>query len=98
MVLDGPVLGALSADTKQAIEDVSLRSQDRLEAYLDAQRNAGKEPDPAVLAKLRQQTRDDLAALAQPARSSRNSCCAIPRTPMTCAPSSASSGTSTRPR
>ncbi len=66
VVLDGPVLGALSAETKQAIEDVSLRSQDRMQAYLDAQRAAGKEPDPAEMAKLRQQTRDSLARLLSP--------------------------------
>jgi LysM repeat protein len=60
------VLGALSADVKQAIQNVSLRSQDRMQAYLDAQRAAGKEPDPAELAKLRQQTRDDLARLLSP--------------------------------
>jgi LysM repeat protein len=66
VTLDGPVLGALSADTKQAIQDVSTRSQDRLEAYLNAQRNMGKDPDPAELAKLRQQTREDLARLLSP--------------------------------
>jgi LysM repeat protein len=66
VVLDGPVLGALSAETKQAIEEVSLRSQDRMQAYLDAQRAAGKEPDPAEMAKLRQQTRDSLARLLNP--------------------------------
>ena len=66
VVLDGPVLGALSAETKQALQDVSLRSQDRMQAYLDAQRSAGKAPDPADLAKLRQQTRDSLARLLSP--------------------------------
>jgi LysM repeat protein len=66
VALDGPVLGALAADTKQAIQDVSLRSQDRLEAYLNAQRRAGKEADPVVLAKLRQQTRDELAHVLSP--------------------------------
>ena len=66
VALDGPVLGAPSPDTKQAIQDVSLRSQDRLEAYFTAQRNAGKEADPAVLAKLRQQTREDLARVLSP--------------------------------
>ena len=66
MVLDGPVLGALSAETKQAIQNVSIRSQDRMQAYLDAQRDAGKEPDPVELAKLRQQTRDELAHLLSP--------------------------------
>ena len=64
--LDGPVLGALAAETKQAIQDVSLRSQDRMLAYLEAQRNAGKEPDPVAMAKLRQQTRDELAHLLSP--------------------------------
>ena len=66
VVLDGPVLGALPAETKQAIQNVSVRSQDRMQAYLDAQRRAGKEPDPVELAKLRQQTRDDLARLLSP--------------------------------
>ena len=66
VVLDGPILGALSAETKQALQNVSLRSQDRMQAYLDAQRSAGKEPDPAELARLRQQTREDLARLLSP--------------------------------
>ena len=66
VVLDGAVLGTLPADTKQAIQNVSVRSQDRMQAYLDAQRRAGKEPDPVDLAKLRQQTRDELARLLSP--------------------------------
>ena len=66
VLLDGPALGALSVETKQAIQTVSIRSQDRMQAYLDAQQRAGKEPDPVELAKLRQQTRDDLAHLLSP--------------------------------
>ena len=66
VVLDGVVLGALAPETKQAIQEVSVRSQDRMEAYLDAQRSAGKEADPAELAKLRQQTRDELAHVLSP--------------------------------
>lgn len=66
VVLDGKVLGALSPETKQAIQDVSLRSQDRMEEYLDELRRAGKEPDPAELARLRQQTRDELAHVLSP--------------------------------
>jgi LysM repeat protein len=66
VLLDGPVLGVLSSDVKQAIENVSLRSQDRMQAYLDAQRSANKQPDPVDLAKLRQQTRDDLARVLSP--------------------------------
>src|ERR1017187_8562567 len=37
-----------------------------MQAYLDVQRSAGKDPDPVELAKLRQQTRDDLAHLLSP--------------------------------
>ncbi len=66
VALDGPVLGALAAETKQALQAVSLHSQERMQAYLDEQRRAGKEPDPLALAKLRQQTRDDLARLLSP--------------------------------
>ena len=63
IVMDGAVLGTLPAETKQAIQDVSLRSQDRMQAYLDAQRREGKSPDPLELAKLRQQTRTELEHL-----------------------------------
>ena len=66
IVLDGPVLGVLPAEAKQAIQDISLRSQDLMQAYLDAQRSAGKEANPVEMAKLRQQTRDSLAHLLSP--------------------------------
>jgi LysM repeat protein len=66
VLLDGPVLGSLSAETKQAVEDVHQRSEDRLQAYLDAQRKAGKNPSAAELAKLREQTRNDLARILTP--------------------------------
>lgn len=66
IALDGPVLGALSAETKKAIQEVNARSQDRLQAYMEAQSLAGKEPDAAELAKLRQQTRNELARLLSP--------------------------------
>jgi LysM repeat protein len=66
VTLDGPVLGSLSADTKQAIQEVNAHSEARLQAYLDAQRQQGKTPDPVELAKLRQQTRDDLARVLSP--------------------------------
>lgn len=66
VVLDGPVLGGLSSETKQGIEDITLHSQDLMQAYLDAQRSAGKPADPVELAKLRQQTRDSLARLLSP--------------------------------
>jgi hypothetical protein len=68
ILLDGPVLGALSAEAKQAIQTISARSAERVEAYLALQQSAGKDPDPAELAKLRQQTRDELAHVLAPAQ------------------------------
>jgi LysM repeat protein len=61
--LDGPVLGFLPNEVKEAIESISVRSQERLQAYL---REAGNRPDPAQLAKLRQQSRDELAGVLTP--------------------------------
>jgi LysM repeat protein len=66
IVLDGPVLGALPAETKQAVQDISARAQERLQAYLDAQRQRGEKPDPVELARLRQQTRDELTRTLAP--------------------------------
>ena len=66
VVLNGPVLGALSAETKQAVQDISTRAAERAQAYYEAQRAEGKPPDPAELARLRQQTRDDLSRILTP--------------------------------
>lgn len=66
VVLDGPVLGMMSADTKQAVENVNMQSQERLRAYLDEARREGKNPDPAELAKLHAETRTELEGLLTP--------------------------------
>jgi LysM repeat protein len=66
IVLDGQVLGTLPSETKQAIQEVSLRSQDKLQAYLEEQQRQGKSPDPVEMAKLRQQTRLELQKLLTP--------------------------------
>jgi LysM repeat protein len=66
VTLDGPVLGVLSPEIKQALEDISRRADERLQAYLSAQRQQGKSPDPVELARLRQQTRDELQRLLAP--------------------------------
>lgn len=68
ILLDGPVLGALSTETKQAVQDISARSEARLQAYLDAQRQQGKPADEVEMAKLRQQTRTELAGVLAPAQ------------------------------
>lgn len=66
VVLDGPVLGTLPVETKQAVAEITARGEDRLQAYLDAQRAAGKNPDPAELARLRAQVRTELAGVLSP--------------------------------
>jgi LysM domain len=66
VTLDGPVLGILPAETKQGLEDIAQRADERLLVYLAAQRQLGKSPDPVELARLRQQTRDELQRLLTP--------------------------------
>jgi len=66
LALDGPVLGVLPEDVKATVEQLSLRGQQRIEDYLAAQQAAGKEPDPAMLTKLDEQTRAELAAVLSP--------------------------------
>ena len=68
IVLDGPLLGALPADTKQAVANIGADAQDRMQAYLQQMRDAGKNPDPAELARLRQDTRNQLANVLAPAQ------------------------------
>jgi len=63
VVLDGPVLGVLPADVKQAVQSISVRSQQRIQAYIES---AGGKPEAAELARLRQQTRDELARVLTP--------------------------------
>ena len=66
LALDGPILGLLSSEVKQAVQEIAARSQDRLQAYLDSQRKDGNPVDLVELAKFRQQTRDELARLLNP--------------------------------
>jgi LysM repeat protein len=68
VTLNGPVLGELSPDTKRAVQEILARSQQRTEAYLDAQQKAGKAASPAELAKLGQQLRTELAQVLNPAQ------------------------------
>jgi LysM repeat protein len=66
VILDGPVLGSLSAETKQAIQNISASSEERLQAYLDSRQADGKSTEAVELAKLRQQTREELARVLSP--------------------------------
>ncbi len=66
--LTGPILGELDPQTKTAVYDIAANTQQRIEAYQEEQRKAGKEIDPAVLAKLRQESRTELAKVLNPAQ------------------------------
>jgi hypothetical protein len=61
--LSGPVLGDLSAEAKQTVYDITARIQKQIEDYVDEQHRQGSEPDPLVLARFRQQTRDELGRI-----------------------------------
>ncbi len=65
LVLDGPILGTLSAETRESLQTVEARAQSRRAALAESQRN-GKKIQPEDLARLRQQTRDDLAKVLTP--------------------------------
>jgi hypothetical protein len=64
--LDGPVLGTLPPEIQQAIQNISARSQEKLDAYLARQRQLNKPADRAEMARLRQQTHDELANVLTP--------------------------------
>lgn len=64
--LTGPVLGALPAETWNTVQEICARSIDRHQAYQMARLNAAATPDNIELAKLRDQTRSDLAKVLSP--------------------------------
>ncbi|MBM3879186.1 MAG: hypothetical protein FJ387_05635 [Verrucomicrobia bacterium] len=66
--LDGPLLGELSPEVKQAVRDIELRSRDRRNAALRAGREDGGALGPTELARIRQQTREELAKVLTPAQ------------------------------
>jgi LysM repeat protein len=66
IALSGPILGALPAETQQAIQLLNARSQERLQAYMERMEREGKSADPVELAKLRQRTREELAGVLSP--------------------------------
>jgi hypothetical protein len=68
IALDGPILGTLTSDAKQAVANISARAEDRMSSYLAEMRAAGKTPDPAEMARLRDQTRTELAGVLSPAQ------------------------------
>ena len=68
VALNGPVLGELSPETKDSVQQILARSQARVKAYLDAQQKAGEKPDPAQMAVFEKQTRSELAQVMNAAQ------------------------------
>ncbi|HLP75997.1 MAG TPA: LysM peptidoglycan-binding domain-containing protein [Candidatus Paceibacterota bacterium] len=68
VMLDGPVLGVLPQDVKKAVEAISVRSQERLQEYLSKKGQIDPVVAAAELAKLRQETRDQLASVLTPSQ------------------------------
>jgi LysM repeat protein len=68
IILDGALLGTLPAETKQALQEITERSQTRVQAYIEQESLAGRDPDPAKVAQLRRETRTELEHVLSPAQ------------------------------
>lgn len=64
--LDGPVLGSLPPETKFKLQQLALAASRRAIEYVEAQRKAGQEIDPAELARFRRDHRAELAQTLTP--------------------------------
>jgi len=68
ITFDGPLLGELAPEVKQAVRDIELRGHERQTAYARRLAQEGKPSDPAGIARLREQTREELAKALSPAQ------------------------------
>jgi hypothetical protein len=68
VTLDGPLLGELPLETKQALRAIELRGRERERAYLQAGQSEPGSAAAAELARVRQQTREELAKVLTPAQ------------------------------
>jgi hypothetical protein len=66
VALNGPVLGALSPEVKLKVQELAANSARKVRAYLETQMAATKTADPAELARLRAEYRQELAKLLSP--------------------------------
>jgi hypothetical protein len=68
ITFDGPLLSELAPEIKEAVRDAELRGRERQAAYAQRLLKEGKPLDPAENARLREQTRAELAKLLGPAQ------------------------------
>jgi hypothetical protein len=64
--LTGPVLGDLTEETRQQVQRIHAEGRRRLYAYLESAEAGGQPVNQAELARIRQQTRKQLAQLLSP--------------------------------
>jgi hypothetical protein len=65
--LSGPVLGDLAPEIKQSVYSIALKTQEKIDAYIESQRQQNKAPDMAELDRIRESSRTELAAILKPA-------------------------------
>jgi len=65
--LAGPVLGALPEEVKASVQEIAQRSRARLTAYVAQSQALGQPLNPAEVTRLRDETRQQLAAVLPPA-------------------------------
>ncbi len=66
--LEGPLLGELPKEAKQAVHEIASRAQQARDAYLAQRKQAGAAINSADLARLRQTMRNELAKVLTPAQ------------------------------
>ena len=66
--LAGPVLGQLPPETRRAVEEIAARAALRMQKLLAQDQDQDQAVDPAELARLRQQSRAELARVLTPAQ------------------------------
>ncbi len=66
--LEGPVLAELSEKNKKQVHEISARARRKMESYAQSQNFLGQPVDPIHLAQLRQQMRNELAQVLNPAQ------------------------------
>ena len=68
LALAGPVLGSLPAEVKDRVQDIAARSRARVGNFIGQAESSGQQPGTVELAKMREETRAELAAILSPAQ------------------------------
>lgn len=66
LALAGPVLGSLPDEVKATVQDIAARSQTRVKNYVAQMQASGEQLSATELAKMREETRQQLAAVLNP--------------------------------